>query len=145
MFLLFPSSILDTYRPGGLIFLFHIFFAFSYCSWDSKDKTAEVVCHSLVQWTMFCQNFPPCLMHLGWPCRAWLIISLSYTKLWSMWSFCLVFSDCGFHYGGHAIEVLASYVCPLMDEDKRLVQASCYEGLAMGKTVSFSGGQGHAQ
>ena len=41
--------------------------------------------------------------------------------------------------------VLASYVCPLMDEDKRLVQASCYEGLAMGKTVSFSGGQGHAQ
>ena len=40
--------------------------------------------------------------------------------------------------------VLAS-VCPLMDEVKRLVQASLWEGLAVGKTGSYSGGQGHAQ
>ena len=32
-----------------------------------------------------------------------------------------------------------------MDEDKRLVNASCWEGLAVGKTGSCSGGQGNAQ
>ena len=31
-------------------------FAFSYCSWGSQGKNAEVVCHSLLQWTTFCQN-----------------------------------------------------------------------------------------
>ena len=46
----------------------------------------------------------------------------------------LVFCDSGFHS-----------VCPLMDEDKRLVEASLWEGLAVGKTGSCSGGQGHAQ
>ena len=33
--------------------------AFSYCSWDSQGKNTEVVCHSLLQWTTFCQNSPP--------------------------------------------------------------------------------------
>ena len=51
-----------------------------------------------------------------------------------MWSVWLVFCDCGFHS-----------VCPLMDEDKRLVEASWWEELTMGKTRSCSGGQGHAQ
>ena len=32
-----------------------------------------------------------------------------------------------------------------MDEDKRLVEASWWEGLAVGKTVSYSGEKGHAQ
>ena len=33
---------------------------------------------------------------LGWPCTtAWLIASLSSTKLWSMFSFWLAFCDCG--------------------------------------------------
>ena len=49
----------------------------------------------------------------------------------------LVFCDCGFHSGGHGIEVLVSSVCPLTDEDKRLGQASCWEGLAMKRTRSF--------
>ena len=35
--------------------------AFSYCSWGSRGKNTEVVCHSLLQWTMFCQNSPPCM------------------------------------------------------------------------------------
>ena len=26
---------------------------FSYCSWGSEGKNAEVVCHSLLQWTTF--------------------------------------------------------------------------------------------
>ena len=43
------------------------------------------------------------------------------------------------------IVVLISSVCPLMDETKRLVQASWWEGLAVGKTGSCSGGQGHDQ
>ena len=30
-------------------------FAFSYCSWGSQGKNTEVVCHSLLQWTTFCQ------------------------------------------------------------------------------------------
>ena len=28
-------------------------FAFSYYSWGSQGKNTEVVCHSLLQWTMF--------------------------------------------------------------------------------------------
>ena len=31
-------------------------FAFSYSSWGSQGKNTEVVCHSLLQWTTFCQN-----------------------------------------------------------------------------------------
>ena len=30
-------------------------FSFSYCSWDSQGKNIEVLCHSLLQWTTFCQ------------------------------------------------------------------------------------------
>ena len=52
-------------------------FAFSYCSWGSQGKNTEVVCHSLLQWTMFSQNSPPWPVHLGWPYMAWLIVSLS--------------------------------------------------------------------
>ena len=28
---------------------------FSYCSWGSQGKNTEVVCHSLLQWTTYCQ------------------------------------------------------------------------------------------
>ena len=47
-------------------------FAFSYCSWGSQGKNTEVVCHSLLQWTTFCQTSPPWPAHLGWPHMAWL-------------------------------------------------------------------------
>ena len=43
------------------------------------------VCHSLLQWTTFCQNSPPWPIQLGWPYKAWLIVSLNETMLWSMW------------------------------------------------------------
>ena len=49
-----------------------LFFAFSYCSWDSQGKNTEVVCRSLLQWTPFCQTSPPQLGSLGWPHTAWL-------------------------------------------------------------------------
>ena len=38
----------------------------------SQGKNTEVVCHSLLQWTTFCQNSPPRPVHLGWPYTAWL-------------------------------------------------------------------------
>ena len=79
---LISSSILGTYQPGELTYLF----AFSYCSWGSQGKNTAVVCHSLHQWTTFCKNSPPWPLHLGWPYTAWFIVSLRYTRLWSMWS-----------------------------------------------------------
>ena len=54
-----------------------VFFAFLYFSWGSQGKNTEVVCHSLLQWTTFCENSPPQPVHLGWPYTAWLIVSLS--------------------------------------------------------------------
>ena len=35
-------------------------------------------------------------------------------------------------------------VCPLMEKDKRLVEASCWERLTEGETGSCSDGWGHA-
>ena len=52
-------------------------FAFSYCSWGSQGKNTEVVCHSLLQWTTFCQTSPPWPICLGWPYTVWPIVSLS--------------------------------------------------------------------
>ena len=55
------------------LFLSHLnsvcatFFAFSYCSWGSQGQNTEVICHSLLQWTTFCQTSPPWPVHLGWP------------------------------------------------------------------------------
>ena len=91
-------------------------FAFLYCSWGSQGKNTEAVCHSLLQWATFCQSSPPWPICLWWPYRAWLILSLSYIRLWSMWSVWLVFCDCGFHS-----------VFLLMDKDKRLT-GSCSDG-----------------
>ena len=50
--LLFPSSILDSFCHGGLIFWW--WSSFSYCLWGSCIKNTSVVC--LLQWTTFCQN-----------------------------------------------------------------------------------------
>ena len=74
--------------------------------------------HFLLQWTTFCQTSLPWPICLGWPYMAWLIVSLSYTRLWSMWLDWLVFCDCGFQS-----------VCPLMEKVKRLMEASWGERL----------------
>ena len=71
---------------------------------------------------------------VGWPYVAWLIVSLTYTRLWSTWSVWLVFCDSGFHS-----------VCPLRDKDKRLMEASWWERMTVGKTGSCCDGRGHAQ
>ena len=69
-------------------------FAFSYCSWGSQGKNTEVVCHSLLHWTTFCQCSPPWPVRLGWPHMAWLSFIELYKAvvLGSDW---LVFCDCG--------------------------------------------------
>ena len=84
-------------------------------------------CSGLPFLLTFCQNSPPWPVRLGWPYIAWLIVSLSYTRLWSMWSVWLVFCGCGFHS-----------VWPLIDEDKRLVEAFWWEWLAVCWTGSWS-------
>ena len=68
---LISCSILGTYRPGSSS-LASCQFAFSCCSQGSQGKNTEVVCHSLLQWTTFCQTSPLWPVHLGWPHTAWL-------------------------------------------------------------------------
>ena len=96
---------MNTYWPGGAQPSASYLFAL-YCSRGSQGKNTEVVCHSRLQWSMFCQNSPQWPVHLGWPCMAWLIVSSSYKRLWSMWSFWLVFCDCGFHSAGMGLKFL---------------------------------------
>ena len=62
-------------------------FAFSSYSWGSQGKNTEVVCHSLLQWTTYCQTSPPWPDHLGRPHMAWLsFIELDKpVVLWSDW------------------------------------------------------------
>ena len=45
--------------------LFILFMGFS-------RQESDAVCHSLLQWTTFCQTSPPWPSHLGWPHTAWL-------------------------------------------------------------------------
>ena len=52
-------------------------FAFSYCSWGSQCTNNDMVCHSFLQWTTFCQNSPPWPVRLGWPYMVCFIISLN--------------------------------------------------------------------
>ena len=67
-------------------------------SWGSQGKITEVVCHSLLQWTTFCQTSPPWPARLGWPHPAWLsfieldkavvhvIRLISFLWLWFHWA-----------------------------------------------------------
>ena len=69
---LISSNILGTLPTWGVHLSVFCLFAFSYCSWGSQGKNTEVVCHSLFQWTTFCQTSPPWPTHLGWTHMAWL-------------------------------------------------------------------------
>ena len=89
-----------------------------------------MVCHSLLQWTTFCQNSPP------WPVQLGRSHSMahSFTELDKAvvhvidW---LVFCEYGFQS-----------VSPLMEKDKRLMKASWQDRLR-GDTGSSSDGRGH--
>ena len=54
-----------------------IYFCFFILFMCSQGKNNAVVCHSVLQWTMFCQNSPSWPVHFGWPYMAWRIVSLS--------------------------------------------------------------------
>ena len=76
---------------GGTHLLVPYLFVFLYSSWGSHSKYTGVVCYSLLQWIIFCQNSPLWPVQLGWPpYMAWLIASMSYTspfavtRQWSM-------------------------------------------------------------
>ena len=69
---LISSSVLGHLPTWGVHLSVSYLFTFSCCLWGSQGKNTEVVCHSLLQWTMFCQNSPPWPVCLGWPCMAWL-------------------------------------------------------------------------
>ena len=112
--LFFCSSPVAYWAPtdlGSSSFSVYLF-AFSYCSWGSQGKNTEVACHSLLQWTTICRTSPPWPAFLGLPHRHGLV-SLSKTRLWSMWSDRLFFCDCGFQSA-----------CPLMEKDKRVMEVS---------------------
>ena len=81
---LFPISVLEHLQTWRAHILVSDFLALSYCSWGSRGKNIKVVCHSLLHWTMFCQNSPLWPVCLRWPCMAWLIASLSYTSPFAM-------------------------------------------------------------
>ena len=117
LFFLFSSSILGTYRPGDFIFQCHILLPLHTVHGFSRQEYWSGLPFPF-KWTTFCQNSPPWPRLLGWPCTAWLIVSLSLTRLWSMWSDWLVSCDCGFQS-----------VCPLMKKGKRLMEASWWERL----------------
>ena len=95
------SSILGTYRPGEFFFSILSFCLFILSTVFSRQEYWRGF-HSLLQRTLFCQNSPPFPICPGWPYTAWLIVSLSQTRLLSMCSVWLVFCDYDFHL-----------VCPL--------------------------------
>ena len=68
---LVSSSVLGTYWPGEFVFQYPIILPFILFMGFLRKNT-EVVCHSLFQWTTFCQTSPPLPTHLGWPHTAWL-------------------------------------------------------------------------
>ena len=112
---LFCSSISGTSWPGKFIFQSHIFLPFHTVHGVLKARILKWLAISFSSGPHFVRTLHHDLSIVVGP--AWHIVSLSYTRLWSIWSFWLVFWDCGFHSGGQEIVVLAS-ICPLMDEAK---------------------------
>jgi len=66
-----PVAHLAPTDPGSSSFSI-LSFSFSYCSWGFQGKNTQVVCHSLLQWTTFCQTSPPWPSCLRWPHTEWL-------------------------------------------------------------------------
>ena len=54
LFSISQLSIISIIFYLSIIYLsLYLAIIFSYCSWGSEGKNAEVVCHSLLQWTTF--------------------------------------------------------------------------------------------
>ena len=132
---LFSSTILGTYQSVEFIFQCPIFLLFQTVHGVLKARILKWFAIPFSRGPHFVRTLHHDLPVLGGPTRHGLV-SLSFieTRLWFMWSDWLVVCDCGFHY-----------VCPLMDEDKRLMEASWWERWTEGETGSCSDGQDHGQ
>ena len=129
---LLSSSILDIHRPGEFIFQCHIFLPF-HTAKGPQGQNTELVFLPFSSWPLFVRSLHHDPSILPGPILHGLLFHWvrQGSNLW--WSVWLVFCDYGFHS-----------VCSLMDEDKRLMEASWWEGLTVENTGSCSGGQGHA-
>ena len=123
VYLLFSSSILGISCPGEFIFHYHIFLRFHTGRGVLKARMPKwlAIPFSSGPHSVRALHHDPWPLRPGWLHMAWLIVSLSQTRLWSKGSVCLVFCICGFHSA-----------CPLVDKAKRLVKASLWEGLVVG-------------
>ena len=118
----FSSSILGTYQPGKFIFQYHIFLPFhtvqglSMPEYWSGLPLPSPVDHVLSELST--------MTHLSWVTLHGMTHSyIELDKLWSMWAVWSGFCDCGFHD-----------VSPMMDKDKRLMEASQWERLNVEET-----------
>ena len=81
IFLLFSSNILGTYWPGEFIFQCHIFLPFHTVHGVLKARMLKWFAIPFSSGPRFVRTSSPLWpIHLGWPCTAWLIASLSYTN-----------------------------------------------------------------
>ena len=76
-----------TLLTWGAHLLVSYLFTFSYCSWGSQGKNTEAVCHSLLQWTTFCQLH--ILHQIKWIPRLCTCPRLSCLWFWSLLPSCL--------------------------------------------------------
>ena len=122
---LISSSILDSYQPGEFIFQFPIFCLFIlFMVFSRQEYWSGLPFPSPVDHVLSELSTVTCPSWVALPSMAHSFIELD--KLWSMWSDWLNFCDYDFQS-----------VCPLMEKDKRLVEASLWERLTEGDMVLF--------
>ena len=127
---LFSSRILGTYQPRQFIFQcpillpFHTVHGFSRQEYWSGLPFPSPVDHVLSELSTMTH---PSWMALCSMAHSFIVLD----RLSSMWSDWLVSCDCGFYS-----------VCPLMEKDKRLMEASWWKRLTEGETGSCFDGWG---
>ena len=93
---------------------------------EPKIRTENIHVMTLNHYTNFAEEFMKQeTLKENMPKCNTTIFLLCYTRLSSMWSVWLAFCDCGFHS-----------VCPLMDKDKKLMEASLSERQTVGEIGS---------
>ena len=104
-----------------------------------------LVCHSLLQWTTFCQTSPPWPTHLGWPHRAWLSFTELDTAVVLAWLDWLVFCEYGFSVSAlwfplATTTVLLGFLLPwTWGISSQLLQQSAAAAPYLGRRVSSHG------
>ena len=124
-FLFFSSSILDAYWHEGSMFQCHIFLPFILFMGFSRQE---------------------CKSGLPFPSPVNCILSEIFTMICWSWVALhgMALNFIQFYKAVIHVIILVNFlysICPLKDVDKRLVQASWWEELAMGKTGSCRGGK----